>query len=321
MKASDKINYIKHVIGEDTSTFIRQYLRNFDYSDALTTALRLIAAESRIIEKTLFIPVTSDYGALLDVLKLTKDKLEYHKILVMNLVKFDGSTLALSFADVKIESIGEGLSGQWLYSDLQPVYKSCLRYMNNTPNIVSSFNSNHTLGTFASASDVSGLNFGLTPALTYDPDKHKFAFDLEGSPLSPFHPLVGQITGFASSRFTTTNLFKWNPVNTNKIYVANEIPTFLSLLCQCIPTYEYISIDPDLPLTGDFDIYVNYLMINYLFTLLINRKPETVKLYDAMLKTGLTKSDDVVQKLIKRKVTASKNADMTVKAYQPFSND
>lgn len=316
MTLNEKILELQRLLCYESVAFVRDSLDKVDFKVAIVNALRKISGEAKILEKIVFIPIVENNLHNQVVLSnLTEDKIDFTKLNSLHVVNYsDGTIRAMNIEKTYLEKIIGQFWQQCVPSDY---YHYALRFLGtNLYATAGEFFGTHEGGIYTTAGVLSSQTvFSVSPDLT-DSD-YKYLFNLSTGDISAF-PKCAEITNWTSP-IEVSSMYNWAIATGNKLYASKDIPNFIVFNFQAVPSLDYFSsYSTVIPIQPAWETYINDLSLHYLYSILIQKKKEMIRQYDALIKTGSIRMEKDILSEIRRRSSAARNADIEVQAYQPF---
>jgi len=314
MTILQKIEDIKFKINFENNSFVRDTLYPIDFfvKKATIKALKSIASKCRIIEKSVFIPLTKNvryYDINLSVLSKSKFDISQPKSLVIfkpsnEVVDISQAwieqILANEFTDLyKLAIINQGVNQQ-LRASLNVDEFTEAGIFESIASIVDS--DTITINTFSNAT----TNYYIVNLETADIGIYNYR---KISSLSnPNLNLDSAITGVSSS---------W--VVDGKVYISQALPTMLLFTFQGVPQEDYFTSNSvTIPIQSQFVSDIDDIIIKYLYEILASRDPKQVQVYSGLIQSGLLRTEEQVVTDIRGQIN-SRVTNPVAELYIPFT--
>jgi len=305
MKISDQIISLKDILGHTHSSFL-QTLSNNDYKTAIIEAIQKITRISRVITKSILIPLANDrkYIDLLVPL-YTKEKYEILKPESTFLLIYDGTNYKKEEIDLFPEgSASEVITTTKILEKLKGSNRVLQIDKIESDLFVSS-------GIIRSIEQITNKVIRLSSEKEYNDYKVVLNLDL-GERLEYF---TADIVSQDTETITVDRFIPDWKVD-DRIYLATTIPLILYYTFRAIPTKDYFSNnDTEIPLPEHFVTYINDLAISYIYRMVGTRDPERIVDYGSLVRAGLVKPEETVLRKV-REFTSP--GEFEPRAYQPY---
>lgn len=306
MTAEEKVDILKAYVNYDENPFVKETLVfPYDFYRSIEHAIREIAKETRVYEKTLFLPVKSSSRLYnFDVSKLTKEKLDYVKTLELGMTSIIDGEQKTGILDREHSSDIE--SNRVIDS-----YALMRRFTLNGITFKSSLNTEgYPDGTFNEITSISGTT--ITPVDNVGSISGYYVINLSMSDKGVYS-YVKVVSSATSTFVTETDMSNiWSA--TDKIYIVESLVPLIIIIGQFIPQMSYItSKSTVIPVLNQFIDDIDHFSIAYLFRLLGVRDPKQLQVYSGLVKSGVMKSTNQALTDIKKRVLPDKR--VTVKSY------
>lgn len=319
MLVGDKIDQsLRAKVDYNMSEEVRKVLvYPYDFYRSIEYALSVIGKHVRIMEKTIFVPMSSHYTKI-DLTKLCKENIRFVRPLAYgytNISSVSGKQRLREIQETGIEELEVMRKGcstwDWFFYNeqietLEHFRSIALKHLGSDMYLKSRhLKDNNTVGKFDKISSISGVTINVVDGTNATLNGYCVNLSLSDSGLYDYV----KITNISTNALTSDSDKSTTWSATDKLYFNADLPKFIVLTFQACPMYMYFSSDSDvIPCPDDFIEEIDDLASKYLFDLLITRddpkNPVWSRTYTTKLKLGLILPEDKVISNIKRRLNA-----------------
>jgi len=310
MTIDEKIRSIKTKINYDYNQMIKDTLFPFDsfVKTATVEALREIARDARIIERSVLIPMENQkrlYDIVLAV--LTKHKLSVSQ--PKSLVILNNESAVRDISHVYLEDIISGGSK----NDCAIEFASQIdgdKYYLRTFNKITADHSEGKYETITVISSPTVLRISNVANATEDYN----IVNLENT-IDYTYQKIESIAG----NDITVNSTAGFAVG-DKIYISESEPNMLLFTFSGVPTLDYFETETIIPIQEQFlDVLDNFIIAN-LFAYLIARDIKSAQIFSALVQVGVVKTKPYALREIKQSLNAKFNK-ASIPCYNPLYDE
>lgn len=311
MNINERIEVLKPRINYERSGFVRDVIAfPDDFYRAYELAIRRVCAEVRIIEKNLYIPLSTTenlYGVTINT--LTKADWDFHKFLNIALIHYNAETNLIKLGQVDVVNIEQIQNNIFSTS-----FKLALRRLADSLYVQSSILGidGAPAGVYDTLTSVSGnvieIETFSNATVGYN------VFNLDRADYNDYN--FQTISSLDSPEITLNQAPSHWSVG-DKVYITNGVPYLLLATFKGAPKINYFDSNSNIPIQEVYIEYVEDIAIKNLYEMLTSVDPNQAKVYASKLQTGLIRSEQECLKQIKA-IYKNDAKDVVIKSYQPY---